>query len=155
MSDEHDEREALRVVRAIFEEKIPFNRLLGLTVESLDLERPSVAFAMREDLVGNFYKGSLHGGVISAALDVTGGLVAFLGLLRVLRGIPLEERIQRFSRISTIDLRVDFLQPGVGKQFLGAGYILRMGRRVAVTRMELHDDEKRLIAVGTGAYLVG
>jgi acyl-coenzyme A thioesterase PaaI-like protein len=29
-----------------------------------------------------------------------------------------------------------------------------MGNRVAVTRMELANDESRLIAVGTGAYLV-
>jgi uncharacterized protein (TIGR00369 family) len=56
--------------------------------------------------------------------------------------------------MGTIDLRVDYLRPGLGRHFLATGYILRMGNRVAVTRMELANDEKRLIAVGTGAYLV-
>ncbi|MGH9388979.1 MAG: thioesterase family protein, partial [Vicinamibacteria bacterium] len=31
----------------------------------------------------------------------------------------------------------------------------RSGNKVAVTRMELHNDEDSLIAVGTAAYLVG
>jgi acyl-coenzyme A thioesterase PaaI-like protein len=32
---------------------------------------------------------------------------------------------------------------------------MRTGRKVAVTRMELKNDENVLIAVGTGAYIVG
>jgi acyl-coenzyme A thioesterase PaaI-like protein len=45
--------------------------------------------------------------------------------------------------------------PGLGPgDCVAGGYILRLGNRVAVTRMELHNDEGSLIAVGTGAYLV-
>ena len=33
--------------------------------------------------------------------------------------------------------------------------IMRTGKKVAVTRMELHNDEDLLIAVGTGTYIVG
>jgi len=32
---------------------------------------------------------------------------------------------------------------------------MRAGRRVSVTRMELHNDQDVLIAVGTGTYIVG
>jgi acyl-coenzyme A thioesterase PaaI-like protein len=32
---------------------------------------------------------------------------------------------------------------------------MRTGRKVAVTRMELHNDEGVLVAVGTGTYIVG
>jgi acyl-coenzyme A thioesterase PaaI-like protein len=32
---------------------------------------------------------------------------------------------------------------------------MRTGKKVAVTRMELHNDEDLLIAVGTGTYIVG
>jgi acyl-coenzyme A thioesterase PaaI-like protein len=32
---------------------------------------------------------------------------------------------------------------------------MRTGKKVAVTRMELHNEEGVLIAVGTGTYLVG
>jgi len=56
--------------------------------------------------------------------------------------------------VSTIDLRVDFLRPGLGKWFVATAYTLRTGNRVAVTRIELHNDRNDLIAVGTGSYVV-
>ena len=32
---------------------------------------------------------------------------------------------------------------------------MRTGNRVSVVRMELENDQKQLIAVGTGTYIVG
>jgi len=52
-------------------------------------------------------------------------------------------------------MRVDYLRPPIGNEFIGTASILRKGSKVAVTRMELHNDEKKLIAVGTGTYIVG
>ena len=57
-------------------------------------------------------------------------------------------------KMSTIDLRIDYLRPGRGKAFIADGKILRIGNKVAVTRMELHNDEGKLIAVGTGTYIL-
>ena len=154
MRPDDNQKKLFATVRTIFEDKIPFNNILGLQIESLDFDSASLRFDMSDQLVGNFYKGSLHGGVVSATLDVTGGLVAFLGVIKKMRGKPTQQTMERFSRMATIDLRVDYLRPGLGEHFLATGYILRIGNRVAVTRMELHNDEKRLIAVGTGAYQV-
>jgi len=135
-------------------EKIPFNKVLGLSVESLDLDRPSVKLGMREELIGNFIRGSLHGGVISSTLDFMGGLVAFLGVLKTLDGQPPAVMAARFAKIGTIDLRIDYLRPGLGRHFIATGYVLRTGKKVAVTRMELHNEQRDLIAVGTGAYII-
>ena len=135
-------------------DRIPFNKLLGLKVELLNLDQPSVKLEMRPDLIGNFIRGSLHGGVISSTLDFMGGLVAFLGVLKTMRGQSVQAMAERFAKIGTIDLRIDYLRPGIGKHFIATGYVLRTGKKVAVTRMELHNDERQLIAVGTGAYVV-
>lgn len=67
---------------------------------------------------------------------------------------PDEMRLERFGRVSTIDLRVDFLRPGVGNWFVTTAYTLRTGNRVAVTRIELHKDQGDLIVVGTSSYIV-
>lgn len=162
-----DERD---FVRQMFEERIPFNRLLGLQIVSLEPQKPIISFENRAELVGNYTRGILHGGVISATLDTVGGLAAYLGVLerdslerdRVERnGLKsdsedrLETRKQKLSRIGTIDLRIDYLRSGRGDQFLASAHILRTGSRVAVIRMELHNDEDLLIAVGTGTYIVG
>jgi acyl-coenzyme A thioesterase PaaI-like protein len=50
---------------------------------------------------------------------------------------------------------VDYLRPGKGTEFLATGVVMRAGRKVAVTRMEMHSDAGVLIAVGTGTYIVG
>jgi uncharacterized protein (TIGR00369 family) len=154
MSNKLTEERLLTAIHEIFCEKIPFNRLLGLEVVSLAHESPVLKFAMRPELVGNFLRGSLHGGVISSVIDVAGGLTAYLGLQRRLKDEPLEVRLQRFSRIGTIDIRVDYLRPGLGEWFEAKGYLMRTGNKVAVTRMEMHNDGGELIAAGTGAYTV-
>ena len=148
------EAKLLASIHEVFAEKIPFNKVLGLDVVSLANESPVLRFAMRPELVGNYMRGNLHGGVISSVIDVCGGLTAFLGLQRKLRDEPIEERLQRFARIGTIDMRVDYLRPGHGEWFEAKGTILRTGNKVAVTRMELHNDSGELIAIGTGAYTV-
>ena len=149
-----DEAKLLAIIRESFVERMPFNRILGIDVISLHHDRPELRFDMRPDLVGNYIRNILHGGVISSVLDVTGGLVAFLGVQQKLKGKPVEEIVERFSRIGTIDLRIDYLRPGTGEWFLARGFPLRTGNKVAVTRMELLNDREELIAVGTAAYTV-
>jgi len=145
----------LQLLCEITEERIPFNKLIGIKIESLDMESLGIRFEMRPELIGNFKRGNLHGGVISSVLDATGGMVVWSEIMKNLEDQTFEEISKRFSKIGTIDLRVDFLRPGLGKNFIATGTNLRTGNKVSVTRMELHDEKGILIAVGTGSYLVG
>ena len=142
----------LKLIQEITEERIPFNKLIGMKVEKLDLDSIGIRFKMRPELIGNFMRGNLHGGVISSVLDVTGGMVAWTGIME---GRSFEEIAEKFAKIGTIDLRVDYLRPGFGKHFIATGNTLRTGNKLSVTRMELHNDEGILIAVGTGSYVFG
>ncbi len=154
MSDHQSEHELAESVRRIFDEHASFNRVLGLTVRSIEPDRVEMDLPMRDELVGNYVHGTLHGGVTSAALDATGGLAAFLSIIRKKREDGPCDPVEQFARLGTIDLRVDYLQPGRGTHFYTVGTILRTGRRVAVARTELHEASGTLIALGTGAYVV-
>ncbi len=145
----------LQLLKEITEEKIPFNKLIGMKIETLDLDKIGIRFEMRPELVGNFTRGNLHGGVISSVLDVTGGMVAWTGIMKKMEGQSFDEISERFNKIGTIDIRVDYLRPGLGDYFIATGSTLRTGNKVSVTRMELHNDKGILIAVGTGTYVVG
>ena len=68
------------LVSKIISENVPFNRVLGVEVASSDPAKPQLRFAMRPDLIGNSRRGILHGGVISAVLDVTAGFAIMLAL---------------------------------------------------------------------------
>ncbi len=154
MHHDHTPEELHAAVRDLIVEHVPFNRLLGIEVEECDTEHAVLSLAMRPEFIGNYVRGVMHGGVISSFLDATGGLVALLGAIERTRGGTLADKLARFERLGTIDLRVDFLRPGTGARFFAKGYLLRTGSRFAVTSMELHNDEDVLIAVGTGAYVV-
>jgi len=145
----------LQLLKEITEEKIPFNKLIGMKIDTLDLDKIGIRFEMSPELVGNFTRGNLHGGVISSVLDVTGGMVAWTGIMKKMEGQPFDEISKRFNKIGTIDIRVDYLRPGLGEYFVATGSTLRTGNKVSVTRMELHNDKGILIAVGTGTYVVG
>ncbi|MDH4116710.1 MAG: thioesterase family protein [Acidimicrobiia bacterium] len=134
---------------------IPFNQVIGIRVERFEVDHVQVAFDMRPELVGNIPRKILHGGVISATLDLVGGVTALASVMRDREVSSIEEVGEVFSNFGTIDLRVDYLRPGAGETFVATGYVLRVGRRVAVTRMELHNETDVLIAVGTGTYITG
>ncbi len=145
----------LQYLKLMYEQKIPFNRILGFEVETYQAGNVAVRFAMKPELIGNYVMETLHGGVISSVLDATGGLNVSISLVEKLQGESVEDVEKRVARIGTIDLRVDYLRPGRGQAFLATSAIMRTGKKVAVTRMELHNEEDLLIAVGTGTYIVG
>src|SRR5882724_8633243 len=138
-------------LRRLFETAVPFNKVLGLRVESLDPEAPKLRFDMRPELIGNARRQILHGGVISAVLDVAAGFAIHLAVGKNRAEDP---KGDHFPTIGTIDLRVDYLRPGRGHYFIATGRVVRLGSRVAVAHMELVNDSDELIATGGAAYMV-
>lgn len=147
--------ELLSFLADIYENQMPFDRLLGIKIDSLTMSEVKVRIDMREELVGNFIRGILHGGVISSVLDLTGGLVASVEILKSMENKNLDEIRRRLTRVGTIDLRVDYLRGGKGEHFIATGSALRKGNKVAVIRTELVNEKSTIIAAGTGTYLIG
>jgi uncharacterized protein (TIGR00369 family) len=148
------EPEFVKGLTSIFEEKIVFNQLLGLKITSLKPERVSGRIDMRHDLIGHFAYNRLHGGVISAGLDAMAGLAVMAALGARHMDEPVPQRLARFSRIGTIDLRIDYLRPGIGEHFELRAEVMRIGSRVASTRMEFLGADGALLSTGTAAYIV-
>ncbi len=154
MASRTNDEEFVSVVREIFGEKVPFIKVLGLKVEWISYERVQVSFQMRDELMGNYKRGLLHGGVISSVIDAVGGLAALMGAQEKMRGKTLATRLEKLERGSTIDLRVDFLRPGIGKWFVATAYVLKAGNKIVVTRIELNNDQNDLIAIGICSVFV-
>ena len=138
----------------LFEHKVSFNQTLGMKVHSLAHPCPTFRFDMRPDLVGHYLYGRLHGGVISAVLDAMGGVAVMVAITEKHADEATEPVMHRFARLGTIDLRVDFLRPGLGSHFLASAEVVRLGGRVASTQMRLVNDAGTLIATGAAAYIV-
>jgi uncharacterized protein (TIGR00369 family) len=127
----------------IFESHIPFNTLLGLRCLEIAEGGVRVELPYRPEHVGNPEIPALHGGVISATLDTTGGLAVW-------------SQAGPHDRVSTIDLRVDFLRPGRAEPLIAVARVVRLGNRVGVAELRaFHPDaEDRPVAAGMGVYSV-
>jgi len=138
----------------IFEESIAFNKVMGLKITALRPDHVTGRIVMRRELVGHFMHNRLHGGVISATLDALGGLACMAAIGARHMDEPVAQRLQRFLKLGTIDLRVDYLRPGLGEHFDMRAEVLRLGSRVANTRMEFRAADGKLVATGAAAYIV-
>lgn len=148
------EPEFVEALRSMFEQSIPFNQVLGLKIARLEAEGVSGSLAMRPELIGHFAHRRIHGGVISASLDAMGGLALMAAIGARHMDEPIAQRLLRFGKMGTIDLRVDYLRPGIGETFQLAATVLRLGSRVGSTRMDFLGVDGKLLATAQGAYII-
>jgi uncharacterized protein (TIGR00369 family) len=148
------EQEFIIGLKQIYEESIVFNQVLGLKITSLLPESVSGRVDMRHELIGHYKYNRVHGGVISAALDAIGSLAVMTAIGARHMNENVTHRLQRFDKLGTIDLRIDYLRPAIGDFFTMKAEVLRLGSRVASTRMEFHGPDDKLLAAGSGVYIV-
>lgn len=134
--------------------EIPFNKMLGLQLEQLETEQTIMSFNMKEELIGNFLQGILHGGVISSVLDMAGGMAAMADAISKNPGLSTQELVGIIGKCSTVDLQISYLRPGKGERFIAKAWLIKSGKKISFSRMELLNQEKTLIASGNGTYLL-
>lgn len=125
----------------LIEQAIPFNKFLGIQLDRMDDGFVRLVLPFRPEFIGDPFRPALHGGVISTLIDVCGGMAVWTK-------ITLEDRV------STIDLRVDYLAPGLGESLIAEASVVRVGNRVGVTDVRVFQptDEKRTVATGKAVY---
>lgn len=126
-------------VLQMLEQHVPFNRLLGIRGENVEHGKAVLVLPVRPDFVGDPRRPALHGGVLSTLIDTAGGAAAWSAL-------------DAGESISTVDLRVDFLEPAdLSGPLRAEAVLVRKGNRVCHVRVRLTQDAK-LVAEGTGVY---
>ncbi len=122
---------------------VPHNQALGLRVHDYGPNQLSLCLPYRDEFVGYPETGVLHGGVITALMDATCGGATILSL-----DVP--------RRVATLDLRIDYLRPGlVGQDVICAAHCYKVTRHVAFLRASAHHgDEADPIATATGTFVI-
>jgi uncharacterized protein (TIGR00369 family) len=143
-----------KAIVELFDVNISFNQTLGLKIHTITAGEVTTRFHMKPSLVGHYHYGRLHGGVISAALDATGGIALTVALADKFKNESTQQVVQRFNKLGTIDLRIDYLRPGLGDYFNASVKVTRLGGRIASTQMALTNNLGELIATGAASYVV-
>jgi len=129
----------LRELMEVMEHHVPFNKHLGIKGESVESGRAVLVLPVRPEFVGDPRRPALHGGVLSALIDTAGGMAAWSALSAA-------------ESVSTVDLRVDYLEPaGLRGPLRAEALLVRKGNRVCHVRVRLTQDGQ-LVAEGTGVY---
>ncbi len=126
---------------AFFENNIAFNLHLGMKVELVEPGHCVLRIPYRPELIGDPWRPALHGGVMSTIIDTAGGLAVFASL-------------DQIGGVSTVDLRVDYLRPGLLEDVFCDATVIRAGNRVAQASMRVLQgpDRSYLAAEGRGVY---
>src|SRR5947208_16019795 len=119
----------------IMEKEVPFNRYLGIRGESAEKGRSVLRLPVRPEFVGDPLRPALHGGVVSSLIDTAGGLAAWSAL-------------GAGESVSTVDLRVDYLEPaGLTAPLRASAELVRKGNRVCHVRIAVMQGDV-LVAEG-------
>jgi uncharacterized protein (TIGR00369 family) len=132
------------VLRQVMEELIPFNRFLGVKLTAMRKGFARLEIPFRDELVGDPMRPALHGGVLSALGDAAGGAAVWAGIE------------DDNARISTIDLRIDYLRPARLATLVAEATVVRVGNRVGVADVRIfnldEDDVADTVATVKAVY---
>jgi uncharacterized protein (TIGR00369 family) len=116
-----------------------FEHSLNLRVTRKHRDGVTVECPLKEDLLNS--NGVLHGGVIAAIADEA----AWHGLIHEHKG---------HRDMTTSELKVNYLRPMGGHKAVARAYVLRAGKKLCVTRVDIFDAQKRLSAVAIVTYIL-
>ena len=126
-------------VQSLLDES-PFLSFMGILVDTIDTGNDTLILRvkMRREFERRPDSGQYHGGVIASLIDVVGDYAL---AMRVGSVVP------------TVNFRTDFLRPAINTDLTATARVRRTGRSIAVVDIDVHDDDKRLIAIGRGTYM--
>jgi uncharacterized protein (TIGR00369 family) len=126
------------VLRQVVEDLIPFNKHLGVKLIAVSRGNVRLEVPFREELIGDPMRRALHGGVMSTLADASCGAALW------------SHYEDPRTRISTIDLRIDYLRPGRQETLVAEATVVRGGRRIGVVDVRLFHPSTPLETIATG-----
>jgi uncharacterized protein (TIGR00369 family) len=119
-------------------EKVPFAKLLGIQLDSVEPGHAVLSMEVRQELKQNH--DVVHGGAIAALIDSAMALAI----------MPL---LAENERTTTVDLTIHYLRPLTGGTARSSARVVRAGKRVITVSAELFDEHGKLAATALSTYL--
>ena len=117
---------------------VPFAKLLGIEVESVEPGVAVLTMKMRDDLKRN--GGIAHGGAVATLID---SAMAF----------AIMPMLGENEHSMTVDLTIHYLRPVSEGSARAIARIVRAGKRVITVSADLFDGNEKLAATAISTYL--
>lgn len=125
--------------KQVLEDIIPFHKFLGLKVVKIEEGYLKIRIPFNKILIGDPRIERWHGGVMATILDAAVG------------GAALTYLKHPHDKISTMDMRIDYLKGGKPKDIVAEGWVIRKGTHTFHVKMKAYhqDDSEVTLAEGT------
>ena len=117
---------------------VPFAKLLGIEVDSLEPGHAVLSMPMRDDLMRN--GGIAHGGAVATMID---SAMAF----------AIIQLLGENEHTVTVDITIHYLRPLSAGTARASARVVRAGKRVITVSAELLDHNDKLAATAISTYL--
>ncbi len=115
-------------------------RMFGFELEAAEPGR--AVLRMRVGSRHRQLHGVVHGGVLAALADTAAALASYLVL-------------PRGTRLATIEMKINYLEPVVRGILRAEGRLLRKGKNFTVAQCDIRDGQNRLAATSLLTFAVG
>jgi uncharacterized protein (TIGR00369 family) len=119
-------------------DEVPFAKLLGIEIESVEPGHAVLSMEIRDELKRN--GGIAHGGAIATLID---SAMAF----------AIMPMLAEDERSITVDLTIHYLRPVSEGSARASARVVRAGKRVITVSAELFDFQEKLAATAISTYL--
>lgn len=130
------------LLKHAIEKQMPANRLLGLKILELEEGFTKIHIPFKEEFIGDFRQKRWHGGIQASIADTAGGIAA----MSIMKSLE--------DKVSTIDMRIDFLNGSEPKDFFAEAEIIKNGKRIVKADIKLYHDKEKIIAIARCAFSV-
>lgn len=123
--------------------RIPHCEELGIVAEGFEPPRLTMRLPYQDKLVFDSESGILHGGAVTTLVDTTAGLVGMAA-------------VKPERSVATLDLRLDYLRPGLrGRDILCTAEVYHVTRTIVFVRAQaLQAGDGREIASALGTFMM-
>jgi uncharacterized protein (TIGR00369 family) len=130
------------LLKHAIENQMPANKLFGLKIMELKEGYTKIHIPFREEFIGDFIQKRWHGGIQASIADSAGGIVAM-------------STMQSFNdKVSTIDIRVDYLNGSEPKDLFAEAEIIKNGNRIIKADVKLYHEKEKIIAIARCAFSI-
>ena len=118
---------------------MPFENHLNLQVVERHSDGVTVHFPISPDFLN--LQGVLHGGIIATIADEAAWHA-------------IEHHFGQPTNCTTTELKVNYLRPIFSDKAIARAYLVRAGKTLCVSRIDIFDDMKNLAAIAIVTYML-
>jgi acyl-CoA thioesterase len=118
---------------------MPFENHLKLQVAERYADGVTVHFPLTAEFFNS--QGVLHGGITATLADEAAWLA-------------IEHHFGKAPNCTTTELKVNYLRPITGDRAIARAYLVRAGKRLCVSRIDIFDNANNLAAIAIVTYIL-